>query len=71
MTDLERTNGPPMWKRILAWQLKAQPSGDSVKEAMRAAAIVAAPADEMLLPGFLATEKSGVAVQRELAKMMW
>ena len=64
-----------MWKRILAWQLKQRPDAANSRQGQAAEAngfhgggyfmaSVAMTAD-------MNAQKAGVAVQRELAKLMW
>ena len=58
-----------MWKRILAWQIRSNDDSLRGKSSDMGGLYLARPSLEM--PAFLAAQKSGVAVQRELAKVMW
>lgn len=65
-------NRPSMWQRILAWQSSdgpAEPREIRIVPTGREAADTVAP--ETFMAAFIATQKSGVAVERELAKVMW
>jgi hypothetical protein len=59
----------PMWKRILAWQ--AKPARESAScDSATGGPVLATPIDTPN-PAFIADQRSGVGVQRELAKLMW
>ncbi len=62
----------PMWKRILAWQQRTQSHAVLSQAALREVhAAISRPGEDPMTPAWLAAQKSGVAVQRELAKVMW
>lgn len=62
----------PMWKRILAWQLRSQRTAQELpRSRLQHAAAEAFQQAEALTPAFIIARKSEVAVQRELAKVMW
>lgn len=62
----------PMWKRILAWQMRPRSSPGASGAAARRRSVAARPlGDEILPAAVLAAQKAGVATQREFAKMMW
>lgn len=58
-----------MWKRILSWQQRQSDSSRAAKPDEPSRAWQARSEREM--SEFIAAQKSGVAIQRELAKVMW
>ena len=62
---------PSMWQRIFSWQSGSRPAEPEGKIAPRVHEDADAASSETFMAAFIASQKSGVAVQRELAKVMW
>ena len=62
---------PSMWQRILCWQSGSRPAEPDGKIALPLQEDADAASSEIFMAAFIASQKSGVAFQRELAKVMW